>query len=69
MPKPDTDDIRIYTVPEIAGILRVRKGYVYELIYTGRLQSFKLSERRIRVTNDQLLQYLEQQETQGQAEN
>ncbi len=61
--KPDADDIRLYTVPEVAGILRVKKGYVYELIYTGRLRSVRLSERRIRVSNDQLRQYLE-----GQAE-
>ncbi|OQA11288.1 MAG: Helix-turn-helix domain protein [Firmicutes bacterium ADurb.Bin373] len=66
--KPGVEGLRLYTVPEVAGILRVKKGYVYELIYTGRLQAIKLSERRIRITNDQLMQYLEQ-ETQGRAEN
>ncbi|HBQ27329.1 MAG TPA: DNA-binding protein, partial [Syntrophomonas sp.] len=29
----------IYTVTEVAEKLKVRKGYVYELIYTGRLQA------------------------------
>ncbi|MDD2443512.1 MAG: helix-turn-helix domain-containing protein [Desulfotomaculaceae bacterium] len=29
---------RFYTVPEVAKILRVKKGFVYELVYTGRLK-------------------------------
>ena len=66
--KPGVEGLHLYTVPEVAGILRVKKGYVYELIYTGRLRSVRLSQRRIGVTNHQLKQYLEQ-ETQGQAEN
>lgn len=35
---------QLYTVPEVAKILRVKKGFVYELIYTGRLEALKLSE-------------------------
>lgn len=41
--------MQFYTVPEVAKILRVKKGYVYELIYQKRLRALRLSERRIRI--------------------
>ncbi len=50
---------QLYTVPEVAKILRVKKGFVYELIYTGRLEALKLSERRIRISEEAVAAYLE----------
>jgi len=51
--------MQFYTVPEIAKILKVKKSFVYELIYTGRLEAVKLSERRIRITEEALRAYIE----------
>lgn len=48
-----------YTAPEVAKILRVKKSYVYELVATGRLKAIKLSERRLRISEDALREYLE----------
>jgi len=47
--------INLYTASEVAKILRVKKAYVYELIATGRLKTVKLSERRLRISEDALL--------------
>ncbi len=46
--------MQLYTVPEVAKILRVKKAFVYELIYTRQLQAVKMSERRIRVPSGAL---------------
>lgn len=51
----------MYTVPEVARILRVKKGYIYELIYQGRLRAIKLSERRIRVPQKALEEFIEKE--------
>lgn len=53
--------MQLYTVPEVAKILRVKKGYVYELIYTKRLQAIRMSERRIRVSEESLKTFLRQE--------
>lgn len=53
--------MQLYTVPEVAKILRVKKGYVYELIYTKRLRAIKMSERRIRIPEESLRNFLEQE--------
>ncbi len=52
------DSMEIYTVADIASILQVRKGYVYELIYTGKLQAVRLSTRRVRITKTALDDFL-----------
>jgi excisionase family DNA binding protein len=54
--------MRVYTVFEVAKILRVRKNFVYELIYTGRLNAVRLSERRFRVTEEALQEFMKQEE-------
>lgn len=51
--------INFYTAPEVAKILRVKKAYIYELIATGRLKAIKLSERRLRIPEESLKEYLE----------
>lgn len=46
---------------EVARMLKVRKGYVYELIYAGQLRAVQMSERRLRITEDALKEFLEKQ--------
>jgi excisionase family DNA binding protein len=53
--------MRCYTVPEVAGMLRVRKSYVYELVAQGRLRALKLSERRIRIPAEALEEFIRQE--------
>ncbi|MEW6172954.1 MAG: helix-turn-helix domain-containing protein [Bacillota bacterium] len=52
---------QFYTVPEVAKALRVRKSYVYELIYQGRLKAFNLSQRRIRIPEESLREFVEKE--------
>lgn len=54
--------VEIYTVPEVAKILKVKKGYVYELIYKGELRAIRLSARRFRITEESLLDFLKRVE-------
>ena len=56
------DTTKTYTVQEVAQILRVRKGYVYDMIYTGRLRAIRLSERRFRITQQALGDFFLQEE-------
>lgn len=51
--------MQVYTAAEVARMLKVRKAYVYELIYTGRLRAVQMSERRLRITEDALREFLE----------
>lgn len=51
--------INFYTAPEVAKILRVKKAYVYELVATGRLKAVKLSERRLRISEEAIKDYLQ----------
>ncbi|MBC7105399.1 MAG: helix-turn-helix domain-containing protein [Firmicutes bacterium] len=53
--------MRFYTVAEVARLLRVRKSYVYELVAQGRLCALRLSERRIRIPQEALQEFLEQE--------
>ncbi|MGQ9498212.1 MAG: helix-turn-helix domain-containing protein [Desulfotomaculales bacterium] len=50
-----------YTVREVAKILRVKKGYVYELLAQGRLRALRLSERRIRIPAEALEEFVRQE--------
>ncbi|WP_027717776.1 helix-turn-helix domain-containing protein [Desulfovirgula thermocuniculi] len=59
--------IQLYTVPEVARMLRVKKGFIYELIYTGRLEALKLSGRRIRITEEAIKNYLDSLKERGRA--
>lgn len=52
-------NIRFYTAPEVAQILRVKKAYIYELVATGRLKAIRLSERRLRIPEEAIKEYLE----------
>ncbi|HAG07014.1 MAG: DNA binding domain protein, excisionase family [Clostridia bacterium 62_21] len=51
--------MQFYTVPEVAKILRVKKGYVYELVAQGRLKALRLSKNRIRIPEEALREFVE----------
>jgi len=51
--------LQFYTVPEVAKILRVKKGYVYELVAQGRLKALRLSKNRIRIPEEALREFVE----------
>lgn len=48
--------LKFYTVAEVAKMLRVRKSFVYELVARGKLRAVRLSEKRIRVPEEALLE-------------
>lgn len=48
----------LYTVDEVAAILKSNKNTVYELIRTGHLMALKLG--RIKVTKFELIRFLKQ---------
>jgi excisionase family DNA binding protein len=54
--------INVYTAEQVSKILQVRKAYVYDLIYTGRLKAIRLSKRRFRITEAALRDFLQQEE-------
>lgn len=47
----------LYTISEVAALLKVNRNYVYALINEGHLRSIKLGCRKI--TKTSLLQFLE----------
>lgn len=53
---------KLYTVSEVAKLLKVKKSFIYELVYTGRLKAIKFSERRIRIAELALIEFIEQEE-------
>ncbi len=57
---PDIDKSQdlLYTISEVAALLKVNRNYVYKLINKGYLRSIKLGCRK--VTKKSLLQFLEQ---------
>lgn len=53
-----TTDLRIYTIEEIADLLKVTPGDVRNLIVKGRLESVKISKYIRRITAAQLENFL-----------
>lgn len=56
------DTPKTYTVEQVAKLLQVRKGFVYDLVYVGRLRAIRLSERRFRITQAALEDFFQQEE-------
>ena len=54
----DRPDELVYTISEVAALLKVNRNYVYALINSGHLRSIKLGCRKI--TRKSLLQFLEE---------
>ena len=57
MPEINEQDIRIYSVPEVAEYLKVGDRTVFRLIKKGELKSIKVRSL-IRVLHDDLVDYL-----------
>lgn len=55
-------DYKMYTIQETAKILRTSRQYIYDLIYTGRLRAVRLSERRFRVCEQALQDFVREEE-------
>ena len=53
----DKNEDLVYTIKEVAGLLKVNKNYVYALINKGLLRSTKLGCRK--VTRKALIEFLE----------
>jgi len=53
---------KLYTIQEVAKILLTSKQYVYDLIYTNRLKAVRFSERRFRVSEQALDNFIRQEE-------
>jgi excisionase family DNA binding protein len=53
----DKTENLIYTVTEVAAILKVNRNFVYSLINSGHIRSIKLGCRK--VTRKSLLEFLE----------
>ena len=54
------DVTQLYTATEVAKMLRVKKNYVYELVYSKQLDAIRLSERRFRFTQAAIDKYIKQ---------
>ena len=56
--------MEIYTVPQLAKIIRRRKQEVYKMIYSGEIESFKVgSAKGLRVTEDAVKDYISRKNT------
>jgi len=51
-------EMTVYTVKQVAKILKVEVHFVYGLVRDGTLQSKKLGKQMIRITGDALQDYL-----------
>ena len=51
----DKNEDLVYTIKEVAGLLKVNKNYVYALINKGLLQSTKLGCRKVTRGFDRIL--------------
>jgi len=56
--------IKVYTVPEVAKILRISKNTAYELVYTGKLKAVRIGDKKknMRITEEALRKFLEKEE-------
>lgn len=53
---------QLFSVKEVAQNLQVSRGFVYDLIYSGRIKAIKLSRNRLRITDTALTEFLRQEE-------
>jgi excisionase family DNA binding protein len=61
----DTTLEKLYTIPEVARILRLSKAQVYMLIQHRRIPHVKVSERRVVVKESDLKRYIDRQKVAG----
>lgn len=53
---------RTYTVKQVAQMLQVGRGQVYDLIYMGKIKAIRLSERCIRISESALQEFIKNAE-------
>ena len=57
---PIPEDVTLYTVTEVAKLLKTNKGYVYQLIHAGLLPCVQIGH--IKVRQDSLAEFLRKAE-------
>ncbi|MCK9331018.1 MAG: helix-turn-helix domain-containing protein [Candidatus Cloacimonetes bacterium] len=55
--------MEIYTVPQLAKILKKRQQDVYKMVYSGEISSFKTGIRGLRVTKNAIEDYISRKNT------
>ena len=55
----DMRAMEFFKVSEVARLLRVKKGYVYELVAQGEIKALRLSKNRIRIPEEALREFVE----------
>jgi excisionase family DNA binding protein len=55
--------MEIYTVPQLAKLLKKKQQDVYKMIYSGEIESFKIGIRGLRVTEDAIKDYISRKNT------
>jgi len=58
--------IKVYTIPEVAKILRISKDTAYTLAYSGQIKTIKVSPKRgLRIPEEALREFLKQDKSEG----
>lgn len=57
---PIPEDVTLYTVTEVAKLLKTNKGYIYQLIHAGLLPCIQIGHIKIR--HDALAEFLRKAE-------
>ena len=55
--------MKIYTIPQLAKILKKRQQSDYKMNYSGEIESFKTGIRGLRVTEDAIKDYVSRKNT------
>ncbi|SHK42365.1 helix-turn-helix domain-containing protein [Desulforamulus aeronauticus] len=55
--------MEIYTIPQLAKLLKRRKQDVYSMVYSGEIESFKTGVRGLRVTQKAVNEYISSKNT------
>ena len=54
---------KVFTIEEAAEFLRLSPGYVQKLIQSGELKSFRIGIRAVRISMEQIEEYLKNRES------
>lgn len=61
--RKEAASIKIYTVSEVAKMLKISKNTVYTLIYSGKLKASRITAQRgFRIREEALEEFLKQEE-------
>jgi len=55
--------MEIYTVPQLAKLIKKRKQDVYKMIYSGEIESFKIGAKGLRVTQKAIEDFISRKNT------